>query len=278
MKKVLIVLSVICIIFAFSACSSKEFVDVVVTAPVTDKNGETVTDKSGKAVTEIVTDKNGNNVTQSVGKSQTKANDIVVSESANIVSQSSSEPLGNTADSKSTEKAGNSNTSAPKDNESKTEKNTKKDNSTNTTSEKTTKKETANKTTEKTTNKTTEKENEKTTEKETTTEATTKSKKRDITVNVKLPYYNDIESEIKVSYRVVGDKKFKQLDAEEIVLDGKTVKTSVIKKIKGDVEIVVTLKGVSLTANTQTVAASDEDQEITMIPATGIEAMNGEDD
>lgn len=50
MKKVISISMVIAILFAFTACSSKEYVDI----PVTDKDGQAVTDENGEAVTERV--------------------------------------------------------------------------------------------------------------------------------------------------------------------------------------------------------------------------------
>lgn len=50
MKKVISISMVIAILFAFTACSSKEYIDV----PVTDKDGQAVTDENGEAVTERV--------------------------------------------------------------------------------------------------------------------------------------------------------------------------------------------------------------------------------
>lgn len=50
MKKVISISMVIAILFAFTACSSKEYIDV----PVTDADGQAVTDENGEAVTERV--------------------------------------------------------------------------------------------------------------------------------------------------------------------------------------------------------------------------------
>ncbi|MGN0521153.1 MAG: hypothetical protein ACI4IQ_00800 [Eubacterium sp.] len=268
MKKFLIIFTAICILFAFTACSSKEYVDVVVTAPVTDKNGEAVTDAEGKAVTEIVTDESGWQVTTTVDKSVTKDSDITASGTSPVsIDDANAE---NSAASSSVQ-----NKTTVKENET-TEKTTEKATDTKTTQNNTTENKTS--TTQKqTTNKATTKA-QTTTEKETTTQTTTKSKRREIKVNVKLPFYNNIESEITVSYRVVGDKNYKELDSETVVLDGTTVKTYSLGKLKGDVEVIVKLSGVDITGNTITVPASDEDQEVEITPATGIEVMNGVDD
>ncbi len=253
MKKFLILFTAVCIIFALSACSSKEYVDVVVTSPVTDENGETVTDASGKNITEIVTDKSGSAVTSSVEKNSTKAQDITVKtsgSSGNATSKKSNIDKSNKVSKGSDTSAGNS-----KNDKTQKEKTTKKA---------TTGKENGN--------------TGKTNVEEKPTETTTKSKRRNIKLNVRIPYYTDKESVITVSYRVVGDKKYKSFDEENIIFDGKTVKTYTIEKIKGDVEIIVKMAGADLTANTAVVPASDVDQEITISPVTGIEVMNGIDD
>lgn len=64
MKKVISVSMVIAILFAFTACSSKEYTEIPVTVEVTDENGEAVTDTDGNAVTEVVTDENGSTKTE----------------------------------------------------------------------------------------------------------------------------------------------------------------------------------------------------------------------
>lgn len=56
MKKVIAVLTFAAMLIAFSACSKAAYNDKVVTAVVTDENGETVTDAQGEPVTEIVSD------------------------------------------------------------------------------------------------------------------------------------------------------------------------------------------------------------------------------
>lgn len=60
MKKIIAVLMVLTIVLAFAGCKSKEYQDTVVTIPVTDENGETVTDKDGNVVTEVSTEAQGN--------------------------------------------------------------------------------------------------------------------------------------------------------------------------------------------------------------------------
>lgn len=66
MKKIiaalLAVVMIMTVAFAFASCSSKKYTDKEVTIPVTDENGETVTDEQGKVVTEVSTEsgKDGN--------------------------------------------------------------------------------------------------------------------------------------------------------------------------------------------------------------------------
>ena len=50
MKKVISVSLIAALLFAFTACSSKEYKDI----PVTDENGQTVTDENGDVVTERI--------------------------------------------------------------------------------------------------------------------------------------------------------------------------------------------------------------------------------
>ena len=60
MKKIiaalLAVVMIMTVAFAFASCSSKKYTDKEVTIPVTDENGETVTDDQGKVVTEVSTE------------------------------------------------------------------------------------------------------------------------------------------------------------------------------------------------------------------------------
>lgn len=53
MKKLLSILMVLVIMFAFASCSSKEYTDTPVTEIVTDENGEPVTDENGNPVTVV---------------------------------------------------------------------------------------------------------------------------------------------------------------------------------------------------------------------------------
>lgn len=66
MKKIiaalLAVVMIMTVAFAFASCSSKKYTDKEATIPVTDENGETVTDEQGKVATEVSTEpgKDGN--------------------------------------------------------------------------------------------------------------------------------------------------------------------------------------------------------------------------
>lgn len=76
MKKTIAVLMVLSIILAFAGCKSKEYQDTVVTIPVTDENGETVTDKDGNVVTEISTEaQNSSESSKADGKQQSGVSD-----------------------------------------------------------------------------------------------------------------------------------------------------------------------------------------------------------
>ena len=78
MKKIiaalLAVVMIMTVAFAFASCSSKKYTDKEVTIPVTDENGETVTDEQGKVVTEVSTEpgKDGN-ASSTVSASKTNA-------------------------------------------------------------------------------------------------------------------------------------------------------------------------------------------------------------
>lgn len=232
-------------VFALSACASKEYKDTVVTIPVTDENGKEVTDSSGKVVTEVVTER--------------------ATDGASSNAQSSSSD----------------------------EKTTKKGESTTASKEKTTKKASSNDGKEKTSagsngatasNEETTKKAEATTT--TTTQAPTeKPKKRMVTVKVVLPYYNDQETKLSVSYKTGDDikhlefenpdNKKEPLTYELVKLDGKTVKAYELGEIKGDVTVRIEMTGVDITNKTIVIPASKAVGTIT--PNTGIEMMVGDD-
>lgn len=244
MKKILAVLMVISILFAFAGCSSKEYTETAVTIPVTDENGETVTDNSGNVVMEVVT------------------------EAAESEKKEDKETTSNTSkDSKTTTKKSSSDTTA-KSKESTTKKNSKNES-------------TSKKSTEKTTTTTTKKD-------ETTESTTEKAKKRDVTVYVKLPYYNDKETKLYVNYKEVGDKEYKRLEFDDPDKKGEKIDCTTIKldgrkeplkfdlgKLTGDVKVIIRMSDVDISGETIIIPADESSG--TLAPYTGIEMMQGED-
>lgn len=239
MKKIisalLAVTMVVTMAFGFASCSSKEYKDTDATVPVTNEQGETVTDKNGEAVTELST--------------ESKKNDD--SSTASSKSETSS------TSAKKTENA--------KEKESKKDKTTKKASST--------KKAQTTKKAEITT-------------KETTTE---KPEKREVSVSVAIPTYRQVkDAKLTIKYKTEKDKEYQvlkmddpndkknKLDYEVVKLDGKTVKTYSLGKIKGDVKVKVSLSGIDLTGNTATVKSNESS--VTISPATGIDIVNGKFD
>lgn len=240
MKKIISALlaaaMVMSVAFAFASCSSKKYTDTSATIPVTNEKGETVTDNQGNVVTEAST--------------EAKKNDNSSSASAS--------------------KGGAASTSAKKDETTKAKKEKKNE---------TTKKAAVTKK-EKTTKKA------ETTTKETTTE---KAEKREVSVSVAIPTYRQAtEAKLTIKYKTEKDKEYqvlkiddpndkkKQLDYEVVKLDGKTVKTYSLGKIKGDVKVKVSFSGIDLTSNTATVKANENS--VTISPATGIDIVNGKFD
>lgn len=262
MKKLLAVLMVLSMIFALSACASKEYKDTVVTVPVTDESGEEVTDEAGEVVTEVVTD-------------ESTAGD-------------STEAEGST----SADKAGNETTKkTSKDKKSdKSNKNTSVSSAMSDVSKDKTAAAGKDKTTAKSDSKTTASSKDKaTTAAPSKTETTTKKpEKREVSVQIVLPYYNDLETQLSVFYQAEGDRKPKKLEFENpenkrekleydtVKLDGKTVMTYELGKMKGDVTVRIEMTGVDITDNEIVISAFDDTGKI--IPVTGIEMMDGIDD
>lgn len=239
MKKIisalLAVTMVVTMAFGFASCSSKEYKDTDATVPVTNEQGETVTDKNGEAVTELST--------------ESKKNDDFSTASSKSETSSTS--------AKKTENA--------KEKESNKDKTTKKASSTK--KAQTTKKA-------------------ETTTKETTTE---KPEKREVSVSVAIPTYRQVkDAKLTIKYKTEKDKEYQvlkmddpndkknKLDYEVVKLDGKTVKTYSLGKIKGDVKVKVSLSGIDLTGNTATVKSNESS--VTISPATGIDIVNGKFD
>lgn len=267
MKKILAVFMVIAITLAFASCSSKNYKDTVVTIPVTDENGEQVTDKDGKPVTEVVEAEEENQDEKANGTDKaTQEADTTKKETEKSTTEKSE---------KTTEKS---------------DKTTKKSDKTTTAKQSTAKKDQTTKADEATkktdaTEKTTKAQDDKTTEK--TTESTTKKpEKREVKVRIILPYYNEIDSELSIKYKVEGDDEVKQLkfdddknplkkkDYELVKLDGKTAKEYSLGKHTGSVKVKLALTGVSLTNNIIVIDPYSDSGEI--IPTTGIEVMDGD--
>lgn len=129
-----------------------------------------------------------------------------------------------------------------------------------------------------------------------TTESTTKKpEKRTVSLEIKLPFYNNKETELIVVYSVdgkpmekldlskckitVNDGEFNNADdikLGKIVLESGLITIELPDKIKGDVSFAIDFLDVKLQGNNVTIPASDEVGRIK--PATGIEALDGEFD
>ena len=292
MKKIIAVLTVISIVFAFSACSSKKYKEIEATVPVTNEQGETVTNSNGEVLTEVVT---------------TDGETTVISSSQNDISSTSTAAGASTKTSttkkasKKTDKSSSASKveTTKKGSSSSSVKTTKKaDKSsgeqTSKASQPATKKADTSSTTKKEDSASTTKKDTTTTAKPTTTKPTTteKPKKRDIKVKVVLPFYNDEQAKLYLSYKVDGDKEptpfeFKdpddsknKLSYELVKLDGKTTKTYTIEKVKGDVKVYVYLRDFSGKDNIKNnkVTVKSNETEVTISPLTGIGMVNGDDE
>lgn len=302
MKKIIAVLTVISIVFAFSACSSKKYKETEATVPVTNAQGETVTNSNGEVLTEVVT-KDGE--TTVVSSSQNDISSTSTAAGASTKTSTTKKASKKTDKSSSaskveTTKKGSSSSSvkttkkADKSSGEQTSKASQpatKKNGTTTTTKKadtssTTKKEDSASTTKKDTT---------TTAKPTTTKPTTteKPKKRDIKVKVVLPFYNDEQATVKISYKLEGKEKFeppimfadpenpkKEIDTKAVKLNGKSTVDCTIKNVKGDVEIIVQLKDFSGKDNIKNnkVTVKSNETEVTISPLTGIGMVNGDDE
>lgn len=291
MKKIIAVLTVISIVFAFSACSSKKYKETDATVPVTNEQGETVTNSNGEVLTEVVTtdgettvvsssqnDISSTSTTKKASKKTDKSSSASKVETTKKGSSSSSVKTTKKADKSSGKQTSKASQPATKKND--TTATTKK-----TDTSSTTKKEDSASTTKKDTTTTTKP----TTTKPTTTE---KPKKRDIKVKVVLPFYNDEQAKLSLSYKVDGDKEptpfeFKdpddsknKLSYELVKLDGKTTKTYTIEKVKGDVKVYVYLRDFSGKDNIKNnkVTVKSNETEVTISPLTGIGMVNGDDE
>lgn len=291
MKKIIAVLTVISIVFAFSACSSKKYKEIEATVPVTNEQGETVTNSNGEVLTEVVTtdgkttvvsssrnDISSTSTTKKASKKTDKSSSASKVETTKKDSSSSSVKTTKKADKSSGEQTSEGSQPATKKNDS-TETTKKTDTSS------TTKKEDSASTTKKDTTTTTKP----TTTKPTTTE---KPKKRDIKVKVVLPFYNDEQATVKISYKLEGKEKpepvmfadpenpKKEIDTKAVKLNGKSTVDCTIKNVKGDVEIIVQLKDFSGKDNIKNnkVTVKSNETEVTISPLTGIGMVNGDDE
>lgn len=246
MKKIiaalLAVVMIMTVAFAFASCSSKKYTDKEVTIPVTDENGETVTDEQGKVVTEVSTEpgKDGNassTVSASKGNASSKASSTKKNETAKANKED-----------KTTKKA------------SSTKKATKKNETT------TDKKETTTKET------TTEKPEKREVIVRVQLPNSSDLKQAKLTIK----YKTEKDKEYKtLKFDDPNDKK-NQLDYEVVKLDGKTVKKYSLGKIKGDVKVKVSISGVELTGNTATIKSNENS--VTIAPASGIDIAIGKKD
>lgn len=265
MKKTLAVLMAILIVATFAACSSAEYEDTVVTAVVTDENGETVTDENGEVVTEIVStdsqdDTDADSDDGDSNSAETTASGDSDAESDDGEDSSSTTKKSSSSNSKTTTKKGETTKSAESDNDGDSEETTKATTKTTTTTKKTT----------------------------TTEEETTKAKKREVTVKVVIPYYNDQQTKLSIRYKVEGDDKYTVLEMEDpsdskntleyeaVTLDGNTVKEYSLGKLKGKVTVKVLMSGIDLSENTAVIEA--DESSATIKPQTGIEILKGDDD
>ncbi|MCM1115346.1 MAG: hypothetical protein NC397_07615 [Clostridium sp.] len=111
----------------------------------------------------------------------------------------------------------------------------------------------------------------KTTEKKETT--TAKPVKRNVDLTVVVPYFNQAkDTKITVKYRTDG-KKYEELVSEDITLGSEQTKKYKIKKIKGDIDVIVTIDGVDVTYNTLKIMSYENNGTIKLV--TGIEMLDG---
>ncbi|MDE6471168.1 MAG: hypothetical protein K2L19_09140 [Eubacterium sp.] len=241
MKKVISVSMVIAMIFILSACSSAEYTETPVTVAVTDENGEVVTDAHGNTVTEVVTDENGN------AKTETKKN-ITVKESKNTTAASNDSQNNNNNDGNSANNGGSGN-SGNNNNGSNNNQGGNGSNGNNTTA------------------------------KDDTTKPTEKPKKRDVTITVNLPYYNEKPTKLTLYWKVGDDKEYTAFDPVDLVLDGKgnnKKQEFTIEDVKGEIHAYIELEGIVITHNDVIIRAIGDDKEHgTITPVTGIEIMDG---
>lgn len=234
---------VISILFAFSACSSKEYKETEATIPVTDENGKEVTDKNGEVVTEVIT------TAESTSDTTEKANEE--------------------------EKTTQAKTEKPDKNKETTKKTTAKNDKKTTASSKEKTTASAEKTTEATTKKTSETESKKP-EKRKVKVNVKLPYYNDQTVKLSVSFRAKGEKEYtKLHFPDPKNDKDK-LDYEEVALDGKTTKNYEIGELTGDVYVKISISDVNA-RGTSGVIKSEEDT-LVLEPYTGIEMLEGVDD
>ena len=299
MKKIIAVLTVISIVFAFSACSSKKYKETEATVPVTNEQGETVTNSNGEVLTEVVTTDGETTVASSSQNDTSSTSTAAGASTKTSTTKKASKKTDKTSSASKVEttKKGSSSSSVKttkkadkssgeqtsKASQPATDGKTQNNAASVSASQSATKK-----------NDTTKKDTTTATTKPTTTKPTTteKPKKRDIKVKVVLPFYNDEQAKLSLSYKVDGDKEptpfeFKdpddsknKLSYELVKLDGKTTKTYTIEKVKGDVKVYVYLRDFSGKDNIKNnkVTVKSNETEVTITPLTGIGMVNGDDE
>ncbi|MBR2134225.1 MAG: hypothetical protein IJ851_05890 [Eubacterium sp.] len=110
--------------------------------------------------------------------------------------------------------------------------------------------------------------------KETTTEKPTEAKKRDVKVTIKLPYKNDEDSVLTVSYRTNGETQYTTLDPQNVKLTGDDMEVE-IGNYKGPVIVRISLTGVDIAPGTDVVTIGSAYDNARIEPAIGIEIADG---
>lgn len=236
MKKVIFISMVIAILFAFTACSSKEYIDV----PVTDKDGQAVTDENGETVTERVL--KGDTTASSKDESSTTA--AASDKNTSVNNQGNNTESGSTSN-------GSNNTTAKADNKKTTNK------------KETTKKQTTTKQT--------------TTAKAVKRDVKVTVY---IPYYSEIKTEDELKTELTLYYRVKGKKDWKKLETKDDIIlecnkDGsQKTEEFKIKNIAGDIEVKADFKNVEgIKNNTAVIEAKDDKGEIK--PTTGIENIVG---
>ncbi len=110
--------------------------------------------------------------------------------------------------------------------------------------------------------------------KETTTEKPTEAKKRDVKVTIKLPYKNDEDSVLTVSYRTNGETEYTTLDPQNVKLTGDDMEVE-IGNFKGPVIVRISLTGVDIAPGTDVVTIGSAYDNARIEPAIGIVIVDG---